>query len=138
MATITLLILFVFSVPSRAPLNIAFTKVESTEITVHWDPLSLQYVNGRLLGYRVYFQVFTYYYSPLKKNSVTVNATEITLTGLNPGQRYDVSVSAFTSKGEGPLSFRYYVTTGMSKNNYRFCKHVLIKELFYSKWGTIC
>ena len=34
------------------------------------------------------------------------------ITGLGPAQRYDVSVAAFTAKGEGPRSSRYYVTTG--------------------------
>ena len=34
------------------------------------------------------------------------------ITGLGPAQRYDVSVAAYTSKGEGPRSSFYYVTTG--------------------------
>ena len=34
------------------------------------------------------------------------------ITGLGPAQRYDVSVTAFTPKGEGPRSSLYYVTTG--------------------------
>ncbi|XP_022786238.1 uncharacterized protein LOC111326491 isoform X2 [Stylophora pistillata] len=98
-------------VPSRAPRSITFSNVESTEITVQWDSLQQQYINGKLLGYRVYFQVYAYYYSPLTNNSITVNTTKVNLRGLNPGQRYDVSVSAFTSKGEGPRSYRHYVTT---------------------------
>ena len=34
------------------------------------------------------------------------------ITGLGPAQRYGVSVAAYTSKGEGPRSSFYYVTTG--------------------------
>ena len=34
------------------------------------------------------------------------------ITGLGPAQRYDVSVAAYTSKGEGPRSSLRYVTTG--------------------------
>lgn len=108
-----------FPVPSRAPQNITFTNVESTKITVYWDPLLQQYANGKLLGYRVYFQVSAYYFSSVfYKNSVNVTATQVTLTGLKPGQRYDVSVSAFTSQGEGPRSNRHYVTTGRSTNKF--------------------
>ncbi|KAL9953500.1 hypothetical protein ACROYT_G040923 [Oculina patagonica] len=101
-------------VPSRAPSNITFTNVRSTEITVNWSPLAEQYVNGLLLGYRIYFKKTGYYsiYSNVSSVNVTnPNTTRITLTGLNPGQRYDIYVSAFTSKGEGPRSYRYYVTT---------------------------
>ena len=112
-------IIAVFSlVPSRAPSNIGFSNVGSTEITVTWNPLPMQYANGRLLGYIVYFQKTSYYSSSSSTSSVNVtnpNATRITLTGLNPGQRYDIYVSAFTSKGEGPRSYRYYVTTSRSR-----------------------
>lgn len=105
-------------VPSRAPSNVSFTNVGSTEITVHWSPLPELYANGRLLGYRVYFQKTSYYSYSVSSNASSVNvtnpnATGVILTELNPGQRYRIYVSAFTSKGEGPRSYGYYVTTGM-------------------------
>ena len=104
------------SVPSRAPSNITFTNVGSTEVTVNWDPLPEQYVNGRLLGYKVHFQEATYYSVSSYKSSinVTTNSTSVTLTGLRPGQRYHTQISAFTSKGEGPRSYFFYITTGRS------------------------
>ena len=34
------------------------------------------------------------------------------ITGLGPAQRYDVSVAAYTLKGEGPRSALHYITTG--------------------------
>ena len=34
------------------------------------------------------------------------------ITGLGPAQRYDVSVAAYTLKGEGPRSALQYITTG--------------------------
>ena len=109
---------FLFSsVPSRSPSYITFTDVKATRITVHWSPLPQQYHNGRLLGYKVYFQRSAYYSYPSQSNGSSLivsnpNTTLVTLTGLRPGQRYDISVSAFTSKGEGPPSYRFYVTTG--------------------------
>ena len=108
-----------FLVPSRAPSNINLTNVGSTEVTVHWSRLPQQYANGRLLGYRVYFRKTTYYpyYVPSNTSIVNVtspNATRVILTELTPGQRYRIYVSAFTSKGEGPRSYGYHVTTGRS------------------------
>ena len=107
---------YFLSVPSRAPSNITFTNVRSTEVTVNWDPLPEQYANGRLLGYDVYFQETTYYpvSSNLSSVNVTTNSTSVTLTGLRPGQRYHIYISAFTSKGVGPRSYFYYITTGRS------------------------
>ena len=100
-----------------APSSISFTNVRSTEITVHWNALPEQYVNGRLLGYRVYFQKTTHSSSSVPSNTSSVNVTypnttSVILTELNPGQRYRIYVSAFTSKGEGPRSYGYHVTTG--------------------------
>ena len=101
---------FFSSVPSRAPSNVTFTNVSPTEITVHWNPLPEQYVNGRLLGYKVVY----YLYSPYEINSVNVtnpNTTWVTLTALRPRRRYYIWVTAFTSKGVGPYSYNR-VTTG--------------------------
>ena len=109
------LYLFFFSVPSRAPSNITFKDVRATRVTVSWNPLPWQFHNGRLLGYKVYLRKNPYYSVQSNTSSVNFsnpNTTQITLTGLEPAQRYDVSVSAFTSKGEGPRSYNYYVTTG--------------------------
>ena len=40
--------------------------------------------------------------------------TQFTIKGLKPASDYQVSVAAFTSKGEGPRSeFTGYITTGM-------------------------
>ena len=104
----------VLSVPSRAPSNVTFTNVRSTEVTVNWNPLPEQYANGRLSGYIVYFQEAAYHSVSSNTSSVnvTANSTSVTLTGLRPGQRYYTYISAFTSKGVGPRSYFYYITTG--------------------------
>jgi len=102
------------SVPSRAPSTVTFTNVRSTEVTINWNPLPEQYANGRLLGYKVYLQEAVYYYvsSNTSGVNVTTNSTSVTMTGLKPGQRYYTYISAFTSKGVGPRSYFYYITTG--------------------------
>ena len=82
-------------------------------MTVQWNPLPPQYINGRLLGYRVFFKKTANYSFPVDASSVTVyNSNWVTLNNLEPGQRYEISVTAFTSKGDGPQSDSYSVTTG--------------------------
>ena len=104
-------------VPSRGPSSITLTDISSTQITVNWSPLRQQYHNGRLLGYKVYFRRTAYFSLPGQNNASILNVdnpnvTRVSLTELSPGQRYDIYVSAYTSKGEGPHSSRYYVKTG--------------------------
>lgn len=93
--------------------------MRSTEITVNWDPLPEQYANGRLLGYRVFFQNTVHYivsYPASSKawivNVTNPNTTHVTLTGLKPVQLYRIYVSAFTFKGEGPRTSYNYIKTG--------------------------
>ena len=67
------------------------------------------------MGYRVYFRRSAYYPVPFNSSSFVTSSPNITwalITGLGPAQRYDVSVAAFTYKGEGPRSSLHYVTTG--------------------------
>ena len=85
-------------------------------MTVQWNPLSQQYHNGRLLGYRVFFRKTANYSFPVVGSSVVVyNSNRVTLKNLEPGQRYEISVTAFTSKGDGPRSDSYSFITGSSK-----------------------
>lgn len=108
------------SVPSRPPSNATFTNVRATEITVHWNPLPKQYVNGRLSGYYVDYMfplsLPDSIYPQYNKSSVTVNPnnTWVTLTGLKPQQLYYIQVAAFTSKGRGPSSESVTHKTGKS------------------------
>ena len=82
-------------------------------MTVQWNSLPPQYINGRLLGYRVFFNKTANYSFPVDASSMVVyNSTWVTLNNLEPGQRYEITVTAFTSKGDGPQSDSYSVTTG--------------------------
>ena len=101
-------------VPGLAPNNITFSEVGETQFKVTWNPLPQQFHNGRLLGYRVYFRSSAYFTIPFNTSSLVTssNMTWALITGLGPAQRYGVSVAAYTSKGEGPRSSFYYVTTG--------------------------
>ena len=46
------------------------------------------------------------------------NSNRVTLKNLEPGQRYEISVTAFTSKGDGPRSDSYSVVTGSCEMNW--------------------
>ena len=78
-----------------------------------WDVLPVQYANGRLLGYNVYYRSRQYYY--YSDTIVRVNNTNLPqaiLLNVQVGESYQISVAAFTSVGTGPRSPLLYVTKG--------------------------
>ena len=101
-------------VPSIAPTNVRVSKLQFSELKVQWDPIPEHSANGRLLGYRVYFQEYSYWYGYVVKTANTSNpyVNMVVLRGLKVGQRYRIWVLAFTSAGVGPQSSSYYVITG--------------------------
>ncbi|KAL9953497.1 hypothetical protein ACROYT_G040920 [Oculina patagonica] len=103
-------------VPSRAPSGIRVTSVAFTShLLVKWYPLPQYYVNGKLLGYTIYYREYYDYYASYKSvNTSSPFPLRFTLKDLKPGVRYRVAVAAFTSKGVGPRSYDYYATTGCS------------------------
>ena len=100
-------------VPSRAPSYIRMTNVRFDQVKVQWDPLPQQFVNGRLLGYTVYFYESYKFYKLIKSVSTSgpfVNM--VILRGLKAVTRYQIAVAAFTSKGAGTQSYWQSITTG--------------------------
>ena len=103
-----------FSVPSKAPNGVRVTSFEFTsDLLVEWNPLPQQYANGKLLGYIIYYwenqddSSYKWVFAPGQSSSY------FTLKDLKPALQYQVTVTAFTSKGVGPLSDFNYITTGM-------------------------
>ncbi|XP_015751521.1 PREDICTED: uncharacterized protein LOC107331445 [Acropora digitifera] len=123
-------------VPSRAP-SVFVTNVTSTSVTVQWNPLPPQYINGRLLGYRVFFKKTANYSFPVDASSMVVyNSNWVTLNNLEPGQRYEITVTAFTSKGDGPQSDSYSVITActLSVNNSVGLINVAYRDPLHCLW----
>lgn len=113
-----------FSVPSGAPGGVRVTSFEYVpDLLVEWNPLPQYDVNGKLLGYTVYYMEFVSFQLE-SVNTSNLHATKVTLKGLKPAHEYYVAVAAFTSKGEGPLSSSQYATTGTFAN-YCFCPLIL-------------
>ena len=105
-------LLLLFLVPSRAPTNVQATNHGLNEFLVQWDPVPVRSINGRLLGYRVHFKDTQYYYSQKAVNTSNPDESHVILAGIQTGKRYQISVAAFTSKGQGPRSSYIYITKG--------------------------
>ena len=102
-----------YLVPSHAPTNVRVENHGLNEFLVIWDVLPIQYANGRLLGYNVYYRSRQYYY--YSDTIVRVNSTNLPqaiLLNVQVGERYQISVAAFTSVATGPRSPLLYVTKG--------------------------
>ena len=112
-------IIYIFSVslvPSSAPSYVQLSNLQFTKVKVQWNPLSQQYAHGRLLGYevQVYCWESIYHSNNYEKsvNTSSANVTMVILRDLRQASRCGITVSAFTSKGKGPPSSRYSISTG--------------------------
>ena len=100
---------------------------------VSWYPVPSQYANGRILGYNVYYKRTQYYY--YSDTIARINNTKlpkVVLPNIQTGERYQISVAAFTSVGTGPRSSLVYVTKGKNtKTNalWLSCKYQISTEL---------
>ena len=96
--------------PSAPPANVRGNSSSSTSIFVQWDQVPSQYQNGVILYYTVTYYRLHYAFIP-KTVIVVAPTTQTTLTGLNQGTLYAISVSASTIKGDGDSS-HIYIATG--------------------------
>ena len=96
--------LFLSLVPSQPPHSVIVRVLSSQSMEVTWSKPPTNVINGKLLGYRVY------YYSTKNRDQVfnrTVTKPDernVTLTGLHKFTSYRVKVVAFTRVGEGVAS----------------------------------
>ena len=105
--------MFFFLVPSQAPTNVKVENHGLDEFLVQWDPVPQEYINGRLLGYKVYYRITGYYYTERVVNTNNSDVTQVILPNIQIGQRYQISAAAFTSRGQGPRSSYIYSTKGV-------------------------
>ena len=104
--------LYFLAGPSAPPAYLRGKSLSSTSIFVQWDQVPTPYQNGVILYYTVtYYRV---YYNRFPQTvGVAAPTTQVTLTGLNQGTLYSISLSASTSKGRGP-STSISIDTGKS------------------------
>ena len=99
--------------PSAAPGDVQCHYTSSTSIQVSWVARSAADQNGALTVYTVYYQAVGGHFNDgtLKQQAVVAPLSQVVLTGLEEYVEYNISVSAWTSVGEGPLSASIIVRT---------------------------
>ena len=106
-----------FSVPTTSPPNLIIRNISYSTATIEWDPIPRSDSHGVLLGYRILYDCYYFYYNDYYSRCywhtryLTVNSTKVVLTGLNTPMKYYVSVQGVTSKGSGPSSYTNFVTS---------------------------
>ena len=94
-----------YSVPSRPPINVTGSALNSTHIFISWEPPPHEHINGIIDEYRVYI---------IEQESEVVfqletTDTNTTIGNLHPHYTYNCTVVAVTI-GEGP-SFSIIIRT---------------------------
>jgi hypothetical protein len=97
------------SIPSNAPSNVNCVSFSSQSITVSWDNLQPENINGVLKGYRVHYRPTNN--KDVIKNEVTASQIKLTLFGLQKSTNYSIAVNAFTKIGDGAASDSIYCAT---------------------------
>ena len=106
--------------PDGAPQNVRGRNTSSTSISVSWEAVQADLQNGIITGYNITYQSLTD-----NDNGVLQagpNDRQANLTGLKEFVKYNISVVAFTVKGEGPPSVIVVRTDQDSKLNYSLKK----------------
>ena len=98
-----------FLEPSAPPANVKGDNSSSTSILVQWDEVPENDKNGIIKGYNITYKDWRT--GVEKTQTVDVPNRLIDLTGLNEFTKYNISVLAFTVKGDGPVSSTITVTT---------------------------
>uniref|UniRef100_T1IHT8 Down syndrome cell adhesion molecule-like protein Dscam2 n=1 Tax=Strigamia maritima TaxID=126957 RepID=T1IHT8_STRMM len=97
-------------VPSVAPYNIRCSPLSTTTVYIIWDPISPDYTNGILRGYKVFYKPFDDWYDAAY-HSKSIDVPKLTLQGLEVNTNYSIEVAAFTKVGEGSRSHPIYCKT---------------------------
>ena len=96
----------------------------STSILVSWEAVQAELQNGIINGYNI-----TYESQTENDNGVVLagsNDRQANLTGLQEFVKYNISVVAFTVKGDGPPSVIVVRTDQDSKLNYSLKKKIFL------------
>ena len=99
-----------FAVPAAAPWFNTVVALDNQRVFVSWFSLPQDDFGALTLrGYRVYYLS--------RRNYQTRNVTvrpyqlQVELTDLDPSTWYRIWIAAFTTMGEGPREYRYWIKT---------------------------
>ena len=98
----TFYVLISLSEPDGAPQNVKGQNTSSTSISVSWEAVQADLQNGIITGYNITYQSQTENDNGVVKAGP--NDLQANLTGLKEFVKYNISVVAFTAKGDGPPS----------------------------------
>uniref|UniRef100_A0A3Q3FAY1 Neural cell adhesion molecule L1 n=1 Tax=Labrus bergylta TaxID=56723 RepID=A0A3Q3FAY1_9LABR len=105
--------------PVTAPLNLRVSDIESTQVTVHWDPVKRNSMMGELKEYKVYYwrdssQLrWLRVNRAMKSKSFPENGPEPSgvLTGIIPYSNYKMYIVVTNNRYEGPPSNYIHFST---------------------------
>ena len=101
------------SEPDGAPQNVRGQNTSSTSISVSWEEVQAKLRNGIITGYNITYQ------SQTENDNGFVAAgpsnRQANLIGLKEFVKYNISVVAFTVKGDGPPNVTVVSTDEDSK-----------------------
>ncbi|EDO39994.1 predicted protein, partial [Nematostella vectensis] len=100
--------------PSAPPSNLRVLNQTSTSIEIAWDGIPVERMHGVLLGYRVAYGLLGIPGSNASLVQIDVaepDTYQQTLTGLRKYSSYWITVTGFTSIGDGPVSEPVNATT---------------------------
>ena len=104
----TFFVLISLSEPDGAPQNVKGQNTSSTSISVSWEAVEADLQNGIITGYNITYQ------SQTENDNGVVEAgpndLQANLKELKEFVKYNISVVAFTAKGDGPSSIIIVVT----------------------------
>ena len=99
-----------FAVPAAAPRFNTVVALDNQRVFVSWFTLPQDDVGALFLGgYRVYYLDYNIYQT--RNVTVRPDQLQVELTELDPDTQYRISIAAFTTMGEGPRSYYYWIKT---------------------------
>ena len=110
--------------PDGAPQNVRGHNTSSTSISVWWEEVQTDLHNGIITGYNITYEAQTE-----SDNGVVLagpNDRQANLTVLKEFVKYNISVVAFTVKGDGPPSVIVVRTDQDSRLNYSLKKKIFV------------
>ncbi|XP_075683286.1 receptor-type tyrosine-protein phosphatase delta isoform X37 [Rhinoderma darwinii] len=102
------------SIPSGPPRKVEVEAVNSTAVKVLWRSPVSNKQHGQIRGYQVHYVRMENGEpkgSPMLKDVMLADAQEMIISGLQPETAYAITVTAYTTKGDGARSKPKVVTT---------------------------
>ena len=95
--------------PTTGPRFNSVVALDHHRIFVSWFTLPPDDARGVIRGYRLYYR--RYLTNQTKSVTVKPDQLQVELTNLDSDTEYNIWITAFTTVGEGPPWYRYWIRT---------------------------